>query len=172
MEFRQLTPKDAPSCYALRLRGLENAPTAFQTTLSEGKERGVSFFERILSGNDNFLFGALVGGEVVGMTGILFETRPRTLHKATIWGVYVDIEHQRKGIATRLLDLSLECARSRPEVKVVYLSVESKNQNAKKLYESRGFVRWGTEPSALILGNKLYDEDHMSLLLCDKLDPL
>lgn len=167
MEFRRLTPKDAESCYQNRLRALANAPTAFQTTLEEGKTRGPAFFERILSseGENNVIFGAVYNGVVVGTTGIMCDGRPRTSHKATIWGVYVDIEHRRKGISAKLLDLSIEHARNKMGVKTIYLSVESTNTPARKLYESRGFVSWGREPKALLLDGKMYDEDHMTLVL-------
>jgi ribosomal protein S18 acetylase RimI-like enzyme len=165
MEFRRLSKSDLTICFASRLRALENAPTAFLTTLAEEKERGLPFFERILSkeNDDNVIFGAVSNNVVAGTIGIYREERPKTFHKSMIWGMYVDTDQRGKGIGGKLLDIAIEHAREKMKVATVSLSVESTNHGARKLYESRGFKVWGTEPKAMRSDGQYYDEDHMVL---------
>jgi RimJ/RimL family protein N-acetyltransferase len=45
------------------------------------------------------------------------------------------------------------------------LSVVTTNASARRLYESLGFVAYGTEIRAMKLGETYYDEIHMALRL-------
>jgi RimJ/RimL family protein N-acetyltransferase len=146
---------------------LEHSPSAFLTTLEEEKARGNSHFEKTLSheGNEKAIFGAVAEGKVLGTVGIIRGDRPKTLHKAMIWGMYVDINHRNRGIGGEILDLAIHFARKEMNVIAIYLSVEAANQQARKLYESRGFKVWGTEPKAMQFENKFWDEHHMVLEL-------
>ena len=116
------------------------------------------------SGYDRAIFGALVQHEVIGTVGIFKEERPKTEHKAMIWGMYVDVEYRKQHVGAKLLDIAIQFAKDEMNVKVLGLSLESKNQAAKKLYDSRGFQCWGVERYAMKEGSIFYDEDHMSLV--------
>ncbi len=56
-------------------------------------------------------------------------------------------------------------ARGWDDVVCVHLSVGEGSGAARSLYESLGFVVWGTEPSALSVNGQLYNEIHMHLEL-------
>lgn len=175
MEYRRLFPADAAALFRIRLRALEQAPASFLTTVEEARERGLASAESLLADESpyNVVFGAVAEAgspvegtpELAGMIGIHREKRPKLAHKARIWGVFVEAAYRGQGIGGRLLDLALEHARERMQVAAVYLSVESGNAAARRLYESRGFVRWGTEPKATRQDGRDLDEDHMVLLL-------
>ncbi|MBC7742610.1 MAG: hypothetical protein H7061_10460 [Bdellovibrionaceae bacterium] len=47
------------------------------------------------------------------------------------------------------------------KVELIQLSVEANNLAARKLYESRGFKCWGTEPKAMRMDGQYYDDCHM-----------
>ena len=64
-----------------------------------------------------------------------------------------------------LVDAAVRHAREQMGVAAVYLSLESGNDAARRLYESRGFVRWGTEPLAMGLDGDWRDQDHMVLIV-------
>lgn len=170
MEIRRLVPTDLDAYFANRLRALENTPSAFLVTLEEEKARGTARFLETLShtGQEKCLFGAVSEGMVVGTLGLFREDRPKTRHKAMIWGMYVDVAHRKQGIGGKLLDLAIKFAREEMRVDAIFLSLEADNRAARQLYESRGFRIWGTEPKAMRSEGKFWDEHHMVLELLKK----
>lgn len=166
MEVRRLVSEDLDSYFENRLRALQNSPSAFLTTFVEEKERGSSHFANTLAhkGNEKVIFGAVENGTVVGTLGLFQETRPKLTHKAVIWGMYVDADKRKSGVGKRLVELAIQHARDHMRVAGIYLTVESNNFPAKRLYESKGFKIWGTEPKAMAAGESFFDEDHMVLL--------
>ncbi len=167
MELRRLIESDLESYFANRLRALQNAPSAFLTTFEEEKKRGNAHFKNTLShlGNDKAIFGAVNEGKIVATIGIFREDRPKLLHKAMIWGMYVDVDYRRGGTGAKLLDLAIHFAKNEMKAASIQLSVESTNHSARKLYESRGFKVWGTEPKAMFFDSQYFNEDHMVLEL-------
>ena len=170
MEYRRLNKNDLDAYFANRLRALEHSPSAFLTTLEEEKARGNAHFEKTLAhdGSDKAIFGAVSRGIVLGTVGIFREERPKTRHKAMIWGMYVDLDQRNKGIGGKILDLAIQLARDEMTDNARYLSVETENDSARKLYESRGFKVWGTEPKAMRWDNKFWEEHHMVLELSSR----
>jgi RimJ/RimL family protein N-acetyltransferase len=171
MEIRRLFLSDLDSYFENRLRALQDSPSAFLTTYEEERERGNSHFAKTLaySGNERVIFGAVDSGHVVATLGLFLENRPKIAHKAGIWGMFVDKDKRNLGLGGKLLDLAIQHARTEMRASGIYLSVEAKNISAKKLYESRGFRIWGTEPNAMSANNEFFDEDHMVLLLTKQL---
>lgn len=167
MDLRRVTLDDVDQIFALRLRGLQASPNAFLTTYEEESARGVDFFKRILSlpGDDNVIFAAFNEGTAIGSCGIVRSERKKTLHKAIIWGMYVDPEFRGQKLGAKLLDLANEHARTKMPVTAIYLSVEGENKLARRLYESRGFKFWGHEPRAMRFDGTYFTEDHLALLL-------
>ena len=112
------------------------------------------------------IFGALEYGQVVGSAGLIRETRERIRHKATVWGMAVDPAHRGRGIGGELIDMAISQARYKMGIRVLQLSVEDGETPAQRLYESKGFKIWGTEPMALLTANGEYRTEHyMSLIL-------
>ena len=166
MEYRRLNSQDFESYFANRLRALQQTPSAFLVTYAEAKEGDQSHYKNTLAciGKENLIFGALNEGQVVATLGLSQEERSSTKHKAIIWGMAVDIEYRKRGIAAKLLDMAIQFAKDEMKVKLVQLSVEANNLPARKLYESRGFKIWGTEPKTLFINGNYYDDDHMALV--------
>ncbi len=168
MEIRGLQLSDLEALIEIRLRALEQTPAAFLTTVEEEQVRGRALLGDALARGqeEGAVFGAVSGdGTLVGMIGIRRGDRPKLRHKAYIWGMHVDAEHRGQGIGGDLLDAAVGHAREHMGVVGVYLSLELGNVGARRLYESRGFVKWGTEPMAMGLEGDLRDEDHMVLLV-------
>ena len=65
------------------------------------------------------------------------------------------------GVGRRLLDHVI--AHARTQVQQVHLAVTAPNAAGIGLYESLGFVRYGTEPRALKVGDRYLDEHLMVL---------
>jgi RimJ/RimL family protein N-acetyltransferase len=172
VRIRPLTPADADATFALRLAGLEERPEAFLTHVAEERAAGVLRTRRRLeanarSGGASVLFGAYVGGELVGMTGLVRDDRLKLRHRACIVAVYVRPAHRGRGLAGRMLDAAIRHARTLDGVEVLYLSTADGNEPALRAYRSRGFVAWGTEPDALRSEGASFDEVHLQVRLAD-----
>lgn len=168
MEIRRLLAGDLASFFENRLRALSTAPTAFLSTYADEKSDGPGRFAKSLdpASKERAIFGAVVEGKVVATVAIGRETSRRINHKATVWGVFVDSEFRGQGLSGKLLDLAIGFAREEmPGVRAIELSMESGNKPAEKVYLSRGFVKWGTEPMAMSHEGKFYEEDQMTLIL-------
>lgn len=50
-----------------------------------------------------------------------------------------------------------------PGVTTIQLACSENSTAAAALYRSLGFTQWGTEPDAIRIGGKSYNELHMSL---------
>lgn len=166
MICRRLTLIDLESYFENRLRALKNSPSAFLTTYDEEIAKGQSHFEKTLShlGNEKAIFGAIENNQVIATIGIYQQDRPKTAHKAGIWGMYVDEAFRKKGIGLKLLDSAIQFAHNEMKVKQIHLSIESTNKAARSLYESKGFKVWGVEPQAMKTNNHYFNEDHMVLI--------
>jgi hypothetical protein len=77
-------------------------------------------------------------------------------------GILVAREMRGKGVGTALLERALSEARAKFEV--VYLSVLSFNDGAKRLYERFGFRVCGRLPRAVKRGNQYFDSVRMALV--------
>lgn len=137
MEFRRLILSDLEPFFSCRLRALANAPTAFVTILEEEKTRGPDRFAKTLAdqGEDQVIFGAVIDGTIVGTAGIYRGDRLKTRHKASITGMYVDDDQQRRGVGGRLLDCAIAQAQEKMKISAIYLSLEANNVAARRLYE-------------------------------------
>lgn len=93
------------------------------------------------------------------------ESRPKIQHKAHVYAVYVDSVARKHGLGRALMLELIARAKAAPGLEQLMLTVTSSNLPAKRLYESLGFVRYGTEPKAMKLDGEYLDEDLMVLLL-------
>lgn len=137
---------------------------AFTSSVAERESLPLTWWEARLSDDalaDEIVLGAFVDGRLVGVTGLSFETREKLRHKAILFGMYVDSGFRQQGIGRRLVDAALACARSRPDIKVVKLTVTQGNQAAQALYERCGFETFGLEPYAIALGSSYVAKVHM-----------
>jgi len=159
--IRRITKDDADAIFALRLEALQTNPEAFGSTYEETVENWTaeSYASRIPDvDSDNVIFCAELEGKLVGMMGFLRSTRTKTRHAADIWGVYVSPTVRGQKIGKKLLDATLDHANHCDDLTIVNLTVITDNQAAIKLYESAGFIAWGTQPDALRAGDTSYDE--------------
>ena len=164
-DVRRLEPDDLDALYALRLHALASDPDAFQRTLAEEEERGPAHLARVLADGEGAVFGAFSDGRLTGMVGIYRDAPVKWRHKAQVWGMWVDGAERGRGLGGRLLDMAIAHARTLPGVTQVGLSVEAGRADALRLYRSRGFAAWGTEPRGMRDGDRFMDDVYMWLAL-------
>ncbi|CDG83868.1 GNAT family N-acetyltransferase [Janthinobacterium agaricidamnosum] len=164
--IRLLTADDAGAFKALRLLAIDSDPGAIVFSRDEKEARTLQqIAQRITPDASQAVFGAFDGEQLIGIVGLKRGDLKKTLHKATIWGVFVDPAYRGKGIAGELMRAQIARARADQGLFQLYLGVNADNAAPRKLYESLGFVAFGIEPRALRLGDQFYDEQLMTLQL-------
>jgi ribosomal protein S18 acetylase RimI-like enzyme len=113
----------------------------------------------------SYIAGAWLGDELVGAAGFYRLEGAKTAHRGTIWGVYVQPQARKRGIARALMTEILGHARG--QVTQVHLSVVTENEPARRLYEALGFMIYGTEPRSLRVEGHYLDE-HLMVLRFDQ----
>ena len=162
MKIVRLTPSNAAEYRALMLHAYASENDAFTPTVAEREPLPLAWWELRVSDRPHpsqLVLGAFVGKQLVGVVGLRFETRTRTRHKATLFGMFVQPRFRGRDIGRALISALLEHARLRPGTEVISLSVTESNEAAVRLYTSCGFAPFGIEP----LANKV-DDRYVSLV--------
>lgn len=165
-----ITTDTFPAWRELRLRALRDHPDAFGQPYAmyaavSLEDAHAQFQAR--HGEGSVIFGAFSGNELLGTIGIFREHRPKAAHQMTIVAMYVIPEARGTSVSDALVTAAIAEARATSGVLQIHLAVTSHNIAARKLYERHGFVRYGTEPRALLVNGQPYDEDHLVLILDD-----
>jgi ribosomal protein S18 acetylase RimI-like enzyme len=166
MDIRRLTSSDAASYRQLRLEALQREPHAFTESAAEHESMTLEAIESRLgsgSSDDNFVLGAFIDRQLIGMAGFFRRQGEKIRHRGEIWGVYVAAECRGKGIGRALLGELIGLLESQPGIEQVALGVSSQNPAARSLYESLGFEVYGCEKRALKIGGTYVDEELMVL---------
>jgi ribosomal protein S18 acetylase RimI-like enzyme len=159
--IRQLVAADAATFRDIRLEGLRTAPEAFGSSYEA--EAGMSDAEIAKWIGNGYIAGARIDGKLIGVAGFFVESGAKSAHRGRIWGVYVRPAARGRGVAGALLEHLI--AHARPLVEQVHLSVVTENAAAVALYRRLGFTTYGTEPRALRIGERYFDEYLMVLRL-------
>lgn len=162
---RRLGPADARAYHALRVRGLAEYPVAFTSSAEEEAARPLDWSVLRLTDapkrpNDLFL-GAFERDQLQGLVGLQGRYRPKERHNATVVGLFVARESGGRGLGRALMTELLTCARARPELLQLDLTVTEGNAAAQALYDSLGFTVYGVLPSAVRVEGRDYAKVHM-----------
>jgi RimJ/RimL family protein N-acetyltransferase len=166
--IQRLEPEHAAVYRALMLQAYARHPEAFTSEVSERSDLPLSWWERRLSAEprpQHMVFGAFadveMAGELAGVAGLSFETRPKLRHKAALFGMYVAPAFRQRGLGRALVNAVLAGAKARAGVKVIQLTVTQGNAKAIALYEACGFKPFGVEPFAMAVANGFVSKVHL-----------
>ena len=148
----------------MRLQGLRESPAAFGASHAEERDMPLQAVVERMQSEGSHTYGAFTDeGQLVGVVGLYRERRPKTRHKAYVWGMYVAPEFRRHGIGRALLEAVVARARKVQGVRQVNLTVTAGNDAACRLYAACGFERFGLEKEALWVDGTPYDTEYMVL---------
>jgi ribosomal protein S18 acetylase RimI-like enzyme len=163
--IRQLTADDAAVLKPFRLQSLRDQPDAYHSTAEEW-DIPLERFEALIRDNPVFAAvdaeGALKGLAILGVTG---RTKRQIRHKCEIWSVYTDPSARGQGVGRHLMETCIAEARRRG-FEAIILTAATHLTHVVKLYESLGFVIYGTERGEVKMADGRYvDNHHMELRL-------
>ena len=171
MKLLRLTFEHATEYRALMLEAYANHPDAFTSSVAERARLPIAWWEERLRASEpprELVLGCFSDGVLCGVTGLSFESREKTRHKVTLFGLYVPSQFRGNGLGSLLIREALDYARTRTGVLLVQLTVTSGNSPARLLYERHGFVPFGLEPMAVSVGPTFITKCHMWHRLEDK----
>lgn len=166
MEIRRLVSSDAVVYRDLMLEGYALHPVAFIASVAEREPFPMTWWEgRVKDGEEaeEIVCGAFDDARLIGVAGLRFEQRPKTRHKAVLYGMYVDGGYTHRGIGQKLVAAVLDEARMRDGIRTITLTVTEGNREAETLYAKCGFARFGVEPLAIATDEGYVSKVHMWL---------
>jgi RimJ/RimL family protein N-acetyltransferase len=157
--IREANIADALSFRELRLEALQNSPIAFSADYQKNFSHPAKYWEDLLSPHpeESTIFIGEYAGKLIAMTGVMRGNSPKTRHSAWIWGVYVNPNWRGMHIADEIIHSCIDWSKVR-NVVLVKLGVAAVNQPAIRCYERCGFKIYGTEPRAVCVDGRYYDE--------------
>jgi len=164
MLIDRLSPRYAGEYRVLMLEAYAAHPDAFTSSVAEREKLPLSWWEARLSEEPDakeLVLGAFDGSNLAGVVGLSFKQQEKVRHKATLFGMYVRPQWRSQSIGRQLVQSALTRVQERPSIKVVQLTVTESNAPAVSLYESCGFLRFGSEPLAVAVGSKYVTKLHM-----------
>ncbi|QKS48882.1 GNAT family N-acetyltransferase (plasmid) [Paenibacillus cellulosilyticus] len=163
MHIRLLESSDAAQYQALRLRGLMTNPEAFGSTYEREVDFTLAFVEeRLKPVEGKFTLGAFdAEGQLVGIVTFVRESSAKISHKGNVYGMYTAPEVRGQGAGRALLLALIDRARGCSGLEQINLAVITDNAPARRLYQSLGFITYGTEQRALKYEEQYWDEDYM-----------
>ena len=166
--IRPIRAEDAAAFRELRLEALRTCPLAFTADLAAAEAQPPEHWQERAAAatceGSQVVMLAEDGGRLVGMTGVYTESAPKVAHIGHVWGVYVRESHRGRGVGERLMHAAINWARGK-RLLMLKLGVEAGNDTARRCYERCGFEIYATDPAAILLDGKLYDEHLMALRL-------
>lgn len=158
---RQLLAADGAAFRDIRLEMLQVNPEAFGSTYEAESGRSAEQFADSL--RRSYVAGGFVDDQLAGVAGFYSLEGPKVSHRGNIWGVFVRGAFRGQGVGHAVLSEILRHASTL--VDQVHLQVVTENAAAYALYQRLGFSTYGTEPRALKVGERYYDEHLMALRL-------
>jgi ribosomal protein S18 acetylase RimI-like enzyme len=95
-------------------------------------------------------------GAIAGIAAYAPISALKMRHRASLFSMYVRPQPRGKGIGAALVRAALDEAKGK--ALQVHCNVVTSNDPARRLYERHGFTIYGTEPRALKVGERFYDE--------------
>ncbi len=98
---------------------------------------------------DSFTLGAFEKNALVGIVSLERDRGVKLRHKALLFRMFVAPEVAGRGVGKSLLQELLSRTQGIDDLRYIHLTVLERNQRARALYRSLGFVDFALEPEAV-----------------------
>ena len=162
--YRRLVRGDEKAYRHLHLESLKTFPDFFGTRHEEQAEVEKLQFETAIEtgSEDNFMFGAFAGEQLIGISGFRRGDRPKTRHRGELVQVFVNPDFQGRKVGESLIREVMAAAFALPGVETLELSAVAKNP-VQRLYEKLGFETYVVRKNYFKLGDRSWDQRFMEL---------
>lgn len=164
---RPIRQDEVVALYGLRLRALSADPDAFDQTVEDAEEKGLTPIAELVDAANEGRDLVLVAEGRPALTGLVIVSRsrrPRSQHRARLWGMWVAPEARGRGVGGALLAGAVEWCREQG-VEMVDLWVVTDHTGAIRVYERAGFRICGTARDGMRWQGQPQDEHQMTLHL-------
>lgn len=158
--YRRLSFSDIDKYHKIRLKCLQDHPDSFGTTYEEEIQKSTYKFDEYLQqeSHQNFLTGAFINTDCIGICGFISEQGERTYHRGHLVQIYVLQEYQGKGIGKELISRTIKEAFDTLKIEQILLGVITNNSQANGVYEKLGFEEYGMIKEFLKLEDRYLDK--------------
>lgn len=162
--IRKAEPNDALDilAYIHQVSGESDYLTFGPGEFGLSQEEEAELIETVAASDNRLMICAFLDGRIVGQLTLIGGLRPRVRHAAAL-GVSVLKEYWRLGIASALIESSLDWARASKVIRKVNLRVRSDHGGAIRLYQGLGFAQEGIVTREFFLNGNFYDSIQMGL---------
>ena len=163
--IRTLTKSEFALYKNIRLDSLRNHQDNFGAIYEDEAGSNVLKFSHIFADTvtNDFIYGAFVEDEIIGICGFMQETKTKTRHLGEITQMYVKPSYSGKGIGMKLIAAALNKAFSNTTIEQIKLTVIASNEKAIALYKKAGFVRYGIFEGYYKSGDTYWTETFMRI---------
>lgn len=133
--IRQLNADDVADFRTIRLSALKNSPEMFGSSYAVEATKPLNVFAEVIS--KYTIFAAYSQQKIIGVLILDLENDSKNKPQAQLYGFFVEPAFRGQGIATQLLQATIQHAQ--PYVEQVTLSVMATNLPAIHLYQKLGF---------------------------------
>ncbi|HET7310149.1 MAG TPA: GNAT family N-acetyltransferase [Mycobacteriales bacterium] len=144
---RRITAADGELLRDVRLRALQDTPSAFGSTYAAEAARPDAMWDERAAGGargaDRCTLLAFDGEECIGLAGGFRNDEDGHHADIDLVSMWVALAYRGTGAAEQLVDAVLEWARDEAAAEVVGLWVTRGNARAQRFYERLGFVETG-----------------------------
>lgn len=157
LSVRELAEPDLSAYKALRDHALVHHEEAFTSDAAAEATRTAHSYASRLGRSDeggSFTLGAFRADRLVGAVSCERDARVKVRHVGHVVGTMVLAGEQGSGVGRALMEALLARVEADAELEQLTLTVTAGNAPAERLYERMGFVRFGTLPHAIRVGDR------------------
>lgn len=165
--IRLLSAEDAAALRRLRLQALQEHPDFFGADYEDEARLSEADFAARMPQPPGGIFGGFAASseDLAASVTLVVPAGRKQRHRGHVYGLYVEPSWRNQGLGRALMEALIRHAREQPGLRVLLLAVTTPNAGARRLYLGLDFQAYGVEPRALQVGQRLIDEELLSMEL-------